>query len=556
MRGRGEANGTSGRATSYAADQTAAIRPSLLILAGATALLLLIACVNLAMLLLGEAARRQPEITARAALGAAPGRLVRQLLAESLALAGHGAVLGLLAGWGLTRILVSMAPGNTPGLAEVRFDVRVFAFAVLCATVAGVVAGVFPVVALLRWGRHPVVGITAGTSGRGEVLVHRALVGLEVSLCLVMLVGCSLLGKSLLRLSAVDTGFTPNGLVLVDLSGPRRLWADSAATVNFQTAAIRELQAIPGVAAVSGSNTGLFNGQGSSSPITVVGRPDPDVRRDVQQRVVLPGYFRTLRLPLLAGRDFAESDGPGAERVAIISEAEAARDFPGESPLGQRVGWQGKEWTVIGVAANVHYTSLDTEFQPTIYLPDGQWSGDWMTYLIRATGTADGTLLTGAIKDRLTSVDPAIIINGITPVPTLVQRSYGEERYRAMLGSLFGIVGTVLAAFGMFGVISRTVARRMREAGIRSALGAPARTLIALMLRETAVGAAFGLVIGIPAAALLAQKLTPYLFGVTGADPVAYLAALMLFGVAAAMATIPPARRAARVDPARVLKAD
>lgn len=553
---KGASHGTGGRATSYQDDQTAAIRPSLLILAGATALLLLIACVNLAILMLGESARRQPEIAARAALGAAPGRLVRQLLTESLVVAGGGAALGLAAGWGITRVLIGLAPGNIPGLSDVRFDLRVFAFAALCATVSGVASGVLPVAALLRWGRHPVIGAASGLTARGEVQVHRLLVGLEVALCLVMLVGCSLLGRSLLRLSSVDTGFAPDGLVLVELTGPRSLWIDSAAIVNFQEAALRELRAIPGVAMVSGAHVGPFNRNFSSSPIKVAGQPDPPVRRDVQQNVVLPDYFKTLRLPLIAGRDFNERDDQSSTRVAIISEAEAQRDFPGESPLDRRVVWQGQEWTVIGIAANVHYSVLSKEFQPTIYIPSRQWSGGWMSFLVRTASNADGALLTRAIRDRIGGVNPSIVFNGINPVPALIQRSYAEERYRALLGSLFGIVGTVLAAFGMFGVISRTVARRMREAGIRSALGAPARSLTTLMLRETAFGAVLGVVIGVPAAAWLARSLTPYLFGVKAFDPVAYLAALALFTLAAAVATIPPARRAARVDPALVLKAE
>lgn len=553
---KGSAGGTSGRATSYQDDQIKAVRPSLLMLAGATALLMLIACVNLAMLMLGEAARRQPEIAARTALGAAPGRLVRQLLTESLVIAGSAATLGMFFGWGLTRILVTMAPAGVPGLTDVRFDVRVFFFTAICAVVAGIASGVLPVIALLKWGRHPVVGAATGLTPRGEIRVQRLLVGVEVALSLMMLVGCSLLGRSLLRLTEVDPGFSADGLVLVELTGPRALWGDSATAVSFEAAAVRELRAIPGVAEVSGSTAGLYNGNFSSSPIRVVGRPETDNLPSVQQRVVLPSYFHTMRVPILTGRDFAEADDPSSTRVAIISDAEARRDFPGQSALGQRVSWQALEWTIIGVAADVHYTGLDKEYQPTIYVSSLQYAGDWLSYLVRATGTADGTILTRAIRERLTSVNPSITFTGINTVPTLVQRSYAEERYRTLLGSLFGVIGTVLAACGMFGVISRTVARRMREAGIRSALGAPSGSLTTLMLRETAIGAMLGVAVGIPAAVWLARSLTPYLYGVTGSDPVAYLAALLLFTAAAVIATVPPARRAARVDPARVLRSD
>ncbi|HSB56162.1 MAG TPA: FtsX-like permease family protein, partial [Gemmatimonadales bacterium] len=505
---------------------------------------------------LGEAARRQGEIAARTALGASPGRLVRQLFTESLVIAGSGAFLGMMAGWALTRILVAMAPANIPGLSDVRFDLRVLGFTVACALVSGLASGVLPVVALLKWGRHPVAGAATGLTPRGEILAQRMLVGLEVALSLIMLVGCSLLGRSLIRLTGVDPGFVPEGLLTVELTAPRSLWLDSARVVSFTDQAVRELKALPGVASVSGSNSGLLNGNTSSSPIKVVGHPESEVRRDVQQRVVLADYFTTMRLPLVKGRDFSEADDHTSAPVAIISEAEVRRDFPGESPLGQRVVWQGQEWTVIGVAADVHYSGLDEEVQPTIYIPSRQWAGSWMSFLVRATGSADGALLMRAIKERLAGVDPTIAITGINQVPALVRKSYAEERYRTLLGTLFGACGTVLAAFGMFGVIARTVARRMREAGIRSALGAPAGSLTRLMLRETAIGAAAGIVVGVPMAAWLARGLTPYLFGVGAGDPVAYLGALGLFTLAAAMATLPAARRAARVDPARVLRAE
>ena len=552
---KGTPGGTSGRAVNWQEDQVGSVRSSLVILAGAVALLLLIACVNVATLMFGEAARRQPEIAARAALGATPSRLTRQLLTESVVISGCGAIVGLALGWGLTRALVALAPAKIPGLADVRFDGRVFLFAAVCALATGIAFGVLPTLALLRWGRHSSVRIGAGQTARGELQIQRALVAIEVALSLVMLVGSSLLGRSLVRLTEVDTGFAPGGLLFVQPAASMRVWADSLATTNYVTAAVRELAAIPGVAAVSGSNMGLFDGSGSSSPITVVGEPDGP-QRNIQQRVVLPNYFRTMRVPIASGRDFAPSDNISSERVAVISAAEARRDFPAVNPLGQRVVWQGQEWMVIGVAGDVHYSGLAADFQPTIYLPDGQSGGDWMYYLVRASGTSDGANLARAIRARLTAINPAVTVAAITPVPTLVQHSYAEERYRALLGSLFGIIGSALAGVGMFGVISRTVARRIREAGIRVALGAPARSLTTLMLRETLIGATIGVVLGLPAAVLLGRLLTPYLFGIAGVDPVAYVIAVAVLGLATAAATLPPARRAGRVDPVTVLRAE
>lgn len=552
----GKADGTAGKALSYQDDQTMSLRPTLLMLSGATALLMLIACVNLAMLMLGEVTRRQPELAARAALGAGPGRLSRQLLAETMVVSLSAATLGAVIGWGLTRVLVALAPAEMTGLSAVQFDLRVFGFVTVAAIVAGVLSGVLPVVAILRWRRFGAGGSGYGQTARGEVQVQRLLVGIEVALCLVMLVGCSLLGRALLKLSAIDPGFASDGLVAVDLMGPPKLWADSASAIAFETAAVRELRGIPGVASVSGSNSGLFNGHWSSSPIKLVGAPADAPGHPVMQHVVLPGFFKTLGATLAMGRDFNEGDVAGATKVAIISAAEARRDFPGVSPIGRLVKWQSEELTIVGVASDVHYTKLDNEDQPTIYVPSTQWAGEWMSYQIRASGSTDASLLIHPIQARLLAINPTLSIQSIAVVPALVRRSYAEEQYRTLLGTMFGLVGTVLAAFGMFGVISRTVARRLREAGIRSALGAPALSITLVMLRETAIGALFGLGAGILMAAWLAKGLTPYLHGIPSFDPAAYGVAIAAFVLAAGVATVPAASRAARVDPAKVLRAE
>ncbi|HET7025537.1 MAG TPA: ADOP family duplicated permease, partial [Gemmatimonadales bacterium] len=501
----GSAGGTGGKAVSYQDDQTLSTRPTLLLLAGATGLLVLIACVNLAMLMLGDITRRQGELVARNALGAAPGRLSRQLLAETLAISASGAVLGIGVGWAMLKVLIALAPADIAGLGQVRFDLPVFGFVAVSAALAGVVAGVLPVVAILRWRRYGAGGAGYGQTPRGEVRVQRALVGAEVAISLVMLVGCSLLGRALLKLTAIDPGFASDGLITVDYWPPVHQWGDSAAAIAFNAAAVRELSAIPGVTAVSGSNSGLFNGNASSSPLTVVGEDPNTAPRMVAQHEVLPGYFSTLRVPVVQGRDFSESDNASASKVAIVSASEARRDFPGVSPVGKLVRWQGQELAVVGVVADLHYNKLDAEFQPTIYVPAAQWWADWMSFLVRGAPGSASLRLIPVIRDRLLAINPAIYVESVSPVPALVRRSYAEESYRTLLGTLFGIVGTVLAAFGMFGVVSRTVAGRMREAGIRSALGAPAASITTLMLRETAIGAAFGLGAGLFLAVWLAQ---------------------------------------------------
>jgi predicted permease len=549
----GSAGGTSGRAISWQEDQTGSIRASMIILGGAVGLLLLIACVNVATLMFGEATRRQPEIGARTALGATPGRLARQLLTESLVIAGAAAVIGAGLGWGLTKVLVHLAPPNIPGLADIRMDGRVLLFTAVAGLVTGIAFGILPGFALLRWGRHSSVRIGAGQTARGEIGIQRALVAAEVALSLVMLIGSSLLGRSLVRLASVDPGFTANGLVIAELTPTPHFWDDSAKVVDYDRQVLAALRAIPGVTAASGATGAPFTYGYSSSPLNLPGR-DPSLAHPVQQRVVLDDYFHAMAIPITQGRAFDGNDRLGSEPVAIISRAEAVRDFPGASPIGQRVHWQGQDWTVVGVAGDIRYARLSKDVEPMIYVPDAERAGDWMTFVVRGRGDADA--LIRSVRGALKSVNPSIAPQSIAQAPVLIGKSYSEESYRTLLGSLFGIIGAVLASIGMFGVIARTVARRTREAGIRVALGARAGSLTALMLRETAIGAGWGIALGVPAAAWLGHFLTPYLFGVHAIDPAAYLAAFALFAIAAAIATVPPARRAARVDPVRVLRAD
>lgn len=552
----GSTGGTSGRAAIWQDDETAAARPSVLMLSGAVLLLLLIACVNVATLMLGEAVRRQPEIFARRALGATPGRLGRQLITESVAIAGTAAVLGALAARAGVRILVRAAPAGIPGITDARVDAQVLAFTIACALVIGVGFGLLPAFALVRRGAQGAVRIGTGQTQRGAAAIQRTLVAAEVALSIVMLVGCSLLGRSLVRLSTVNPGFMADGLFEVEDYSTSQFWRDDARVARYNAAAIDALRGIPGVTAVSGSSNGLFEGGSSSSAIRIEGVTYPDGVEppSIQQRVVLPGYLRTIEAPLIAGRDFNAADRIGSEPAVILTQSAVKRDWGGRSPIGKHVIWQDTTWTVVGVARDLLYSKLSQDAQPLIYIPSAQWPGNTMVLTIRAS--ADPRALESLVKARLAPLDPAVTVLHVNPVRTLIRRSYAEERYRTLLGSLFGVLAAVLAGVGVFGVISRTVAQRIREAGIRVALGAQERSVIALMLRDTLRGTAIGLAVGLLLAVGLARALTPYLFGVSASDPIAYLLALALLATTLVVATLPPARRAARVDPAKVLRTD
>ena len=548
--------GSGGRVENWQVDQTRDVRGSLLILLAAVGLLMLIACVNVAMLLLGEAARRQPEIAARAALGAAPGRLARQLLTESLAISLIGGVLGWIIAWGGTKALVALAPPGIPGLAQAGLDWRVLAFTSACAVVTGASFGWAPAFTLLRRGPGTSARVGAGQTARGTTTIQHGLIAAEVALSLVLLVGCALLGRSLEHLSRVNPGFDPRGLLAVRLAAPRSFSIDKPRVSAFYADAIRELATLPGVTAVSAGVQLPFAGGGSSSPTK---RDDkvyaPDERGDqTQQREIMPGYFGTMRIPVLAGRAFNDQDRDGSDPVMIVSEATARRDWPRQSAIGHRLFWQRSWRTVVGVVGDVRFTKLSRDVEPMLYVPMAQRIYFGASLVVRSSGNPAS--LADAVRTRLKRIEPEVAVLSIDPMTTLIERSYGEERYRALLSSTFGILAGTLAAIGMFGVMSRAVARRLREAGIRVALGAPAAVLTRLMLRETLFGAGIGVLFGLPAALIVGRLLSPYLFGVTSTDPVAFATALVLLISASLVATVPPARKAGRVDPVAVLRAE
>ncbi|MGH7592289.1 MAG: ABC transporter permease, partial [Gemmatimonadales bacterium] len=549
------ANGVAARVEQWQVDQTRGVRASLWILAAAVGLLLLIACANVATLMLGEAVRREPEIAARASLGAGPSRIARQLMTESLTIALLAAILGTAIGWAATHLLVSFAPARIPGLADVRLDLRVLAFAVTCAIVTGVIFGILPALMLLRRGIRTTVRIGAGQTTRGRGLLPYGVIAVEIALSLVLLVGCSLLGHSLLRLTAVDPGFGVNDLTVVGIAQQGVFWRDDNRERRYFNAALREVATIPGVVSATAASQAPFTGGGSSSPVKVDTKTyaGNETEGNSQQRAVMPGYFRTMGIPVLAGRAFDEQDREGGELSIIVTETEARRDWPNESPIGHRLFWQGKWRTVVGLVGDIKYSQLSRDAEPMVYIPFDQDVGA-NVIMIRTRGTVAG--LDKAVTARLKPLDPAASVESVTPMTGMIGQSYAEERYRALLSSLFGALASVLAAVGIFGVISRTVARRTREAGIRLALGAPGPALTRLMMRDGMISAAIGLSTGLIGALGVSHLLAPYLFGVSKHDPLAFAGSVLLLALATLIATVPPARRASRVDPALVLRSE
>ncbi len=545
------------RLTSWQLDQAREVRSPLWILLAAAGVLLVVSCVNVATLLLGEAATRAHEMAARVALGAGRLRLARQLLTESLVLAAAGGAAGILLAWWGTRALVALAPPVMPGLSRVQMDMRVLAVALAAAAVTGLVFGLAPALVLSRTSPAAVLRSGALSSNRRRGATQRALVALEVALSVVLLVGAGLLSRSLAKLTAVNPGFRAEGLLVVRLAYPLDRARDPVWMGELYRRGIERLEALPGVAAVAAGTVAPFSQTASGTMIEVEGRSDEPGAppRTVQQRRVTTGYFRAMEIPLLAGRTFTEADDAGAPLVAVISEAGARRDWPGESPLGGKLRIQGSWRTVIGIVADVKYRKLRSADEATVYLPAAQEPLDqWTPLLVRSRG--EGGAVVPAIRAALHDVAPSVVVVGADAMPALIRQSYADERYRTTLVSVFGLMAVVLAAVGLYGVTSRAVSGRMREVGIRVALGATAFSVTRLMVSVTAVSAAVGAGLGVAVALAATRVLAPYLFGVSSADPATYLAILVLLGAVGVAASWVPARRAGRVAPAIILRGE
>lgn len=534
-------------------DQTRNVRKPLLMLLGAAGLLLLISCVNVAVLLLGEAAGREQEMAARIALGAGRRRLVAQLLTESVALSALGAIAGTALAFAGTRVLVALAPARIPGLADVGIDLRVLAFTLAVTAATGVIFGFAPALSLARVSPARVFRGSGGQSVAGHGRLQRVLVATELALSLTLLVGAALLTRSLDRLTAVDPGFRADHLLSVRVTLPRTQYGDSTLMREFYRAAAARLSAVPGVTGVTATSTPPFTGGGNSSTLAIEGQDPGEEGTEAQQRTVLPTFFEVMEIPVLAGRSLTEDDRAGAPPVMVISRKEAERDFPGVSPLGKRVRFQGTWWDIVGVVGDTKYATLSTEDRPTVY------TSAWQRMLVmgfQVRTSVDPGSVTSAVREALREVAPGVPPATVEIMASLIRNSSAEERYRTMLMSLFGALAAVLAAAGMYGVTSRAVSRRTREIGIRVALGATPGVVSRLFARQTLSGMVAGVLAGLAISLVASRALEPFLFGVAPHDVTAYVGSVALLVVVGVVASWVPARRVSRVQPARVLKTE
>jgi putative ABC transport system permease protein len=536
------------------------LRSALWILLGAVGLLLLVACANVASLLLARAADRKREIAVRVALGAGRGRIVRQVMIETGLVCLAGSIGGLLVGYWGVELLRTLDPGTIPRLSSATVNPATVAYTLVLCALATLLSGVVPALSMSR----PEAGESLTESGRGGAShagrrsLRGPLVAGQIALSLVLLVGAGLLLRSFWRLATVDTGFDPRNLLTVQMNLPQARYKTNPDFLRFFESFIERLRQVPGVHAAAASSILPFEGGGTANEVTIEGRPaEPDgALASSDWRMVTPGFFRMIGVPLRSGRDFTPADSnEGAPPVVIVSETMVRRYWPGVDPIGRRLRpGRSQVWqTVVGVAADVHHLSLDADPNPMVYYP---YQGGWNPMSIGVRYDGDVSAIAKDIRNAAHAIDPQLPVGTIRRVDELVARSLGERRFNASLLVVFAGIALLLAAVGLYGAISFAVGRRTREIGVRMALGARPADILRMVLGEGLRLAAVGLGAGLVAAAALTRTMRSLLFGVTTGDPLTFAGITLLLLAVALLATWIPARRAARVDPMRAIRCD
>jgi predicted permease len=534
------------------------MRPALMLLLGAVAFVLLIACANVANLLLARAADRQREVAVRLALGARRGRVLRQLLTESLLLSLLGAVAGVFVGYlGLEALLASL-PGNVPRADEVRIDVTVLAVTAALAVVTGMAFGIVPAWRALSARLHePLKEAGRGSVGPGQHRVRNTLVIAEVSMALVLLVGAGLMLRSFYRVLHADAGFQSEGLVIANVATPQTGFSEPAKRAALFERVLAELKNQPGVEAAA-ATLPLLGGWQSGFNIDGKPEPPPGQRPSADIARVSPDYFAVMGIRVLQGRVFDERDRADSPRVCIVDESFARTHFPGQNPLGQRVKFGAlanpeSPWMeVVGQVGHVKNYGVDEESRVELYLPFMQNTGSGFTLVVR-TDKAPGVAAAG-MRAAVRSANPDIPLYQVRALDELVAERSAERRLAAQLIGVFATVALVLAAVGIYGVMSYAVAQRTQEIGIRMALGAGQENIVQMVMKNGAALALAGVSIGLLAAFLLARLISSLLFQTSAADPPTFSLVPLLLLAVALLASYLPARRAARVDPMTALR--
>jgi putative ABC transport system permease protein len=545
--------------TSLRDEVTAAVRPALLAVVAAVLLLLAITVVNVTNLLLARGARRHSEFAMRAALGAGRGRLIRQLLTECLLLAALGGVLGLVVAETGVRALVALSPAGLPRLGAIRVDGAVLAFACALCVSVGIGVGITPALqastSALRAGVERGSRRAAGDYRRTRGL----LVVAEVALALVLLVGAGLLFRSLSRLLAVETGFDDAPLLTVQVQVTGHRYDADSLLYRFLEQSLDAVRGVPGVVAAAYTSQLPLSDDLDIYGVHLEAEPDPANDGGALRYAVTPGYFGAMGIPLVTGRLLDEHDRAGSPRAVVVSQAFARSAFPGSDPIGRRLRFgnpEGDWYTIVGVVGDVRQTALGLTTSSALYVTPTQWH--WvdrrMSLVVR--GRAAPAALAPGVRAAISSVDKDQPVVRVATMRELVEASVTDRRFALVVFEAFGVAALVLAAIGLYGVLSVSVTERTREIGVRSALGATSRNILALVLRQGMVLTGVGIVLGLVLAWAGSRSLAALLFELPPLDPLTYASVVVVLLGVAAVACWGPARRAARLDPALTLRAD
>jgi putative ABC transport system permease protein len=543
------------------------VRTLLVVLLGAVSFVLLIACANVANLQMARLSARRGELSVRMALGAGRRRLIRQLLTEAVVLSLVGASLGVLLAQIAIHVLLPLVPQLAlPRLGGIVIDGRVMAFCLGLSLVATLVVGLVPALRISGVAFGEGLALHAGeartTGDRQGERMRTALVAAQIAMTLVLLVGAGLLIHSFLRLTSVSPGFESGGrdgvVQTVKVTLPERLYDTPERIQAFARGVLERIQSLPGVTSASLINSAPFGMMFIQDDFDVEGQPRPNLMAGTPK--IAPGYFRTMGIPLVAGRDFTAQDAAGAPKVAILSQRVVRECFPGGpgEALGRRVRPEmGGEWlTVVGVVADVHQMGLDRGLQPMIYTPFQQDRSGFLRFVAFVARTATPASVVEGIRAEIRGAAPDLPIASTLTMDEAVAASVAPPRFRMVLLVLFAVAATLIATCGLYGLMAYAVTQRRREIGVRMALGADRRDVLRLVLTRALRIVVAGLAVGLAGAAGLTRVLQRFLFGVTPTDPVAFTLVTLLLVVVGLVAAWLPARRATRIDPCAALRAE
>ncbi|MFY9608133.1 MAG: ABC transporter permease [Blastocatellia bacterium] len=541
--------------------ETGKVRPALLILLGAVAFVLLIACANVANLLLARAAMREKEVAIRLALGAGRSRIVRQLLTESALLAVAGGGVGLLLAVGGLNALVALGPADIPRLDQTGIDLRVLGFTLAVSLLTGLIFGLVPALQASK----PDLNDSLKEGGRGSaggirgMRVRNLLVVSEIALSLVLLVGAGLLIRSFMRLQQFDLGFNPDNLTTMRIQLPGSKYRDGKQVATFYQQLLQRLEAVPGVQSAGAISSVFLTDTPNSTNFTIEGRPVPTGAEAIEVPLdsVSPSYFRVMGIPLLAGREFDDRDVQDSTPVVIINQTFANRFFSGEDPIGKRFVYGGpgpdNPWiTIVGIVGDMRRTGFDRPVRPETFLPEAQNPSGTLTIVARTT--AGQASLANGLRNEVWAIDKDQSVYDIKSMHETLSEMMSQRRFNMLLLGIFAAVALILAAVGIYGVISYSVTQRTHEIGIRIALGAAKSNVLSLIVGQAMSLAGIGIVLGMGASLLLTRLMASLLYGVSATDPATFLAIALLLAGVALLACYVPARRAAKVDPMIALR--